>query len=134
MPIALISRYSRELIKANRDKLFVFGDNYMREGTGGQAKAARGEPNTAGIRTKFKPTYNERDFLKDEHYGSNVICILHDFTPIFKQLHVDGIVVWPKDGVGTGIAQLQTRAPETLKFIETILDSLKKLYGVTEIT
>ena len=48
---------SRAYVRANRDKLFLFGDNLERRGFGGQAAAMRGEPNAVGIPTKKKPSY-----------------------------------------------------------------------------
>lgn len=43
---------SRAYVRANRDKLFLFGDNLERRGFGGQAAAMRAEPNAVGIPTK----------------------------------------------------------------------------------
>jgi hypothetical protein len=56
MPLIIQKQwYTKEEIQCNPDKIYVFGDNEVRKGNGGQAKACRGEPNTIGIRTKALP-------------------------------------------------------------------------------
>jgi hypothetical protein len=126
----MMKRYSRDDLRANQDKLFIFGDNNARRGLGGQAKEARGEPNAVGIRTKREPTYNETDFLADAEYPLNVTAILDDFQPVFTALRQGKTVVWPEDGIGTGIAGLPARAPHTLHFIHSVINALKEVYGV----
>lgn len=49
--IFIIKRYTLNLVKGNRDVYFVFGDNLIGEGKGGQA-IIREEPNTIGVPTK----------------------------------------------------------------------------------
>ena len=131
MPVAVVHWYNRADFRAHPERLFVFGDNFARQGHGGQAREARGEPNAVGIRTKKAPTYREDDFLTDAEYALNVTAILEDFQPILLALREGRTVVWPADGIGTGIAQLQGRAPETLRFINTVIDSLMRVYGTT---
>ena len=46
---------TREYVRANPDKIFLFGDNLEQRGLGGQAAAMRGEPNAVGIPTKKRP-------------------------------------------------------------------------------
>src|SRR3972149_600556 len=55
MPIIFQKHYTRDGIKKNRNCWYVFGDNMMRYGYGGQAKEARGEFNAIGIPTKWSP-------------------------------------------------------------------------------
>ena len=132
MPIEIMHRYSRQDLRGNPEKLFVFGDNNARTGLGGQAREARGEPNAVGVRTKKAPTYEEQDFLTDAEYAQNVRAIFEDFQPVLKALQQGKTVAWPKDGIGTGIAKLPARAPLTLRFITTLIDSLQAVYGVKE--
>jgi hypothetical protein len=131
MPVETMHRYARQDLRASPDKLFVFGDNAARAGFGGQAREARGEPNAVGVRTKKAPTYEEPDFFTDAEYALNVNMIAEDFAPALAALQQGKTVVWPSDGIGTGIAQLPARAPLTLLFITTLIDSLKRVYGVT---
>lgn len=129
MPILTVKRYAREEIRANPDYLYIFGDNYERMGMGGQAKEARGEPNVVGVRTKRKATYGEDAFLTDNTYAYNCSAIINDFGHVLEYLKNGGTVVWPADGIGTGLANLKQNAPKTLEFIESIISNLKSLYG-----
>ena len=129
MPIMTMKHYTRELIKEHPDWYFIFGDNWAQKGLGGQAAAAQGEPNSIGVPTKKAPTYMPEDFLSDETYTSNIVHMIGPYLKI-RDILVEGkTVVWPADGIGTGIADLPNRAPETLKFINCVIESLKKIYG-----
>lgn len=130
MPVQLMRRYYRADLRANPEKLFVFGDNDARVGRGGQAREARDEPNAVGIRTKKAPTYNQGDFLTDFEYTRNVTHIFEDFRPVFAALEAGKVVVWPADGIGTGIARLPELAPRTLSFIAELVQSLIVIYGM----
>lgn len=133
MPIEIMSRYSRQDIESNLDKLFIFGDNYERVGNGGQAGAARGNSNAIGIRTKKAASYREEDFLTDAEFVFNIQGIMEDFAPVLEALLHQKTVVWPADGVGTGLAKLPKTAPATLKFINTLMACLQHVYGVIKI-
>lgn len=130
MPIEIMKLYTREYIKSNPQKIFVFGDNNMRIGFGGQAAEARGELNAIGIRTKKAPTYNKVDFLTDKEFPENAKFIFEDFNNVIRKLEEGKTVVWPADGVGTGIAALPQKAPRTLSFIIMMINFLQKTYGV----
>ena len=106
---------SREDVKNNPETLYVFGDNDVRKGFGGQAKAMRGEKNSVGIRTKKAPSNKESAFYKDEELAENIRKIDEDFAPLFE---TDKSVVIPEDGLGTGLSQMQKYAPKTLAHIE----------------
>ena len=56
---------TREIVQANPDKIFLFGDNLLRVGLGGQAGATRGEPNAVGIPTKKTPAGDEAASFTD---------------------------------------------------------------------
>lgn len=47
--------YTPELLRANREKIYVFGDNMKRYGKRGQA-VIRDEPNAFGVATKRHPS------------------------------------------------------------------------------
>lgn len=130
MPVEVVHRYHRSDLRANPEKLFIFGDNRARVGHGGQAREARGEPNAVGVRTKKAPTYEPQDFLTDAEYAANVAHIIEDFAPALEALQQGRTVVWPADGIGTGIARLPELAPLTLLFVNTLIESLKQVYGV----
>lgn len=112
MPSIIIDRYTRDDIKTNKDKLYVFGDNFLRKGYGGQAAAARGEPNAVGIVTKRQPSNEIGSFLTDQDYSKWVIENESAWIRIEEALKNNKTVVWPKDGLGTGLANLKKSAPK----------------------
>ncbi len=105
--VILVKRYTRAMIQRNPDVLFVFGDNLARRGFGGQAAEARGEPNSVGIVTKMSPSR----YLSDDNWLDVRDPIVEAFNRLRNHLVNGGTVVWPQDGVGTGLAELPTRAP-----------------------
>lgn len=107
--VILVDRYSRSLIRQQSERLFVFGDNLMRVGYGGQAAEARGELNVVGIPTKISPNTYFND--SEEHFIEAKKQIVQAFVILAQHLQNNKDVVWPKDGVGTGLAQLPRRAP-----------------------
>jgi len=63
--VVRMKRISREFVRANRDRIFLFGDNLFGQGFGGQAAAMRGEPNCVGIPTKKFPSSRHGAFFTD---------------------------------------------------------------------
>ena len=112
---------TRESVRAEPETLFVFGDNDQRKGNGGQAKAMRGEPNAVGIRTKAAPHTDESAYWSDDTYEDNIKKIDEDFKRIESH---KGTVVIPSAGLGTGLSELQTRAPKTLAYLESKIAAL----------
>lgn len=121
----------REDLQANPNVIYLFGDNLLRAGLGGQAAEMRGEPNAVGICTKLSPS----KFMSDLEFEKNKEIIDLDFKTLrqkISQLHsfwdfVKGrtVVVIPYDGLGTGLAELPTRAPKTYKYLCEKLEQLK---------
>ena len=112
-------------LQTNPDTLYLFGDNEERRGKGGQAIQMRDEPNAVGVRTKRRPQLNEGDFWTDETYTANCRMIEEDLARVRQHLAEGGTIVIPEDGLGTGLAQLAERAPQTLAFLQAALDELK---------
>lgn len=116
---------TREYVRENRDKLFLFGDNLERRGFGGQAAAMRGEPNAVGIPTKKSPSYRDDAFFSDEEFEQNKASMDAAFAEIMNAV-TDSIrvIVIPSDGLGTGRAQLERRAPRTFAYLQKRLTEL----------
>lgn len=97
-----------------------------RTGYGGQAAEARGEPNTIGIPTKWAPTRNEADYFDDLNPQNHKAyeAILVAINLIQYHLSKGDTVVFPADGIGTGLAELPTRAPLMYSYIKSKLDLL----------
>ena len=121
---------SRSYIRANPDKLFLFGDNLERRGYGGQAAAMRGEPNAIGIPTKKSPSFAEGAFFTDDEFTLNKAAIDASFSKILKAIEgTYTIVVIPADGLGTGRAQLDKRARRTFVYLQQRLADLETFLG-----
>lgn len=117
---------TRECVRANRDKVFLFGDNPGRRGFGGQAKAMRGEPNAIGVPTKKRPSMDSDAFFVDAEFEKNKTAIDRVFRSILR--HPAGtIIVIPSAGLRTGLAEMQTRAPVTLVYLNLKLRELENL-------
>lgn len=118
--VIIIDRYTRALILSNPTVLFAFGDNLARVGYGGQAAEARGCLNAVGIPTKASPT----EYLFDADFENNLdrikIPILEAFVRLRSHLTAGGTMVWPKDGVGTGLARLHITGPRIFAAIEGV--------------
>jgi hypothetical protein len=102
------------IIQANKDTLFVFGDNNQRIGYGGQAAVARGEPNTFGLATKWGPGTEAEDYFGDNYASEQVmkrdIMMLAFRAKNYKKIHII-------NGIGEGRAQLPTRAPKLFAYM-----------------
>ena len=105
---------TRKMLQTEPDVLFVFGDNFLERGLGGQARAMRGEPNAVGIPTKRKPTMKEDAFLTD---ADSFEWARRSDKALRRLFLHKGLIVWPTNGIGTGLAQLEKRAPMISKAI-----------------
>ncbi len=116
-----VERYTDADVKANPDKLYIFGDNTKRIGTGGQAQI-RNNPNAMGIATKLKPSNEPDAFMSDDQFEENKQIIDSDITKIVSKAESTGkTLVFPADGFGTGLAQLPTKAPKTYDYLRRAL-------------
>lgn len=115
----------RDDLKNNPDVFFLFGDNTVRKGLGGQAGAMRGEPNAIGIATKLTPTSGSNAFFSDQELEHNCRIIANDFRKAFQKRDEGHMIVVPADGLGTGLSELPERAPKTNEFLERLLHTLK---------
>jgi hypothetical protein len=117
--IKKIKRYSVDLCRQNLDHLFIFGSNLIKRGHGGQAIISD-ESNSYGIPTKKHPSMRENAFFNDGEYEKNIKIIKEsiDNIPLIYEY-----IVFPEDGLGTGLAQLPLRAPRTYRFLVSYLNS-----------
>lgn len=128
MPIIYQKWISRADLKANRQILYLFGDNDRRIGLGGQAKEMRGEPNAVGVRTKHDPGGCDPSFYSDKNLAENVEKINQDLEPVREHLKSDGLVVIPLDGLGTGLSAMPSMCPLTFAALEEQLEELNHQY------
>lgn len=115
--------FTRRKVQNNLETFYVFGDNVMRTGYGGQAKACRGEINAIGIRTKYAPHNGDNAF-----FGQNIEqekqMITNDLALVEAALNSGRKVVFPLYGIGTGRADLENRAPEVAQHLKEGLAKL----------
>lgn len=124
--LVFVKRITRDMVRAEPEARFVFGDNVRRCGNAGQAKAMRGEPNAIGVATKFLPTMAEISFFKD-----NAECKRHalrGLDEVSTALQRGRTVYFPADGIGTGLSELPTRAPKLHAYITDYVSDLAKRF------
>ena len=128
--------FSVEDCLANPNKLYIFGDNLLGVGKGGQA-IIRDCPNTFGVPTKKLPSMGNKDFFSDK--GTEEEEIRHCLNTLYRYW-VTGvfystnytrsklpILVFPNNGLGTGLSQMPTRSPKLYKLMN---DLIYKYFGV----
>jgi hypothetical protein len=109
--------------------LYVFGDNVLRKGLGGQAGEMRGEPNAVGVATKYLPSMERDAFFTEESAAIDAQkrILDTDMKPLFSHLKDGGIVIFPADGIGTGLSRLPELAPTTYAYLEEKLSAMVKI-------
>ena len=117
---------------SNPKVLFLFGDNFIKKGTKGQA-VIRYAPNSAGIPTKKFPSMNSESFLNDSEFEENKRKIEEAFRIIEIRVGKELIteannsnstkcyssfegIMFPENGFGTGLAMLKAKAPLTAQW------------------
>lgn len=120
---------TRAMVKAEPNTLFVFGDNLARRGFGGQAREMRGEPNAVGIPTKYRPSMDEDAFFIDTEECRREFskATYTNYLRLTSHGYYGGHIVWPKDGIGTRLAELEKRAPKIYKMIKELEELLGRL-------
>ena len=129
MPIIRQSHIDRKDLQANPEVYYIFGDNDKRKGLGGLAKQCRGEPNAIGIRTKKWPGWGADDYYTDNEFEENTIKISEDFEPVWDRLREGKAVVIPLDGIGSGLANMPGRCPETYQFLKEMIEALMEVHS-----
>lgn len=126
--VSTMKRFTPSILRAqgNKDKVFIFGDNLTGKGKAGQA-IIRDEPNAFGIPTKKAPSTNDNAYFTDNEYEQNIKAIDEAINKIPRNKEI----VIPEDGLGTGLAQLETRAPKTFEYLNKQIAKLNQI-GVTK--
>ena len=123
----IVGKVTPVLCGANPDKIYVFGDNLIRKGKAGQA-CIRDCSNAFGIPTKRLPSMQEGSFFSDQE--DEVEAVIHSLRVLYK-ISKSADIVWPRDGLGTGLAQLPQRGPKTFdKMQEIIKDYFGNPYNI----
>lgn len=130
MPLIFQKRIYREDLKANPNITYVFGDNELRVGLGGQAGEMRGEPNAFGIPTKHNPGIFPSDYWSDADYNAHTVTLAQHFAELEAELSIRKTIVWPLDGIGTGLSDMPNRCPKIFLYLNNKLSDLKDRYSV----
>jgi hypothetical protein len=112
----------------NPKALFVFGDNDIQKGCGGQA-IIRYCANTHGIPTKKYPSYALSAYYTDRELEKNKKRIIESIEDLIIKFDAENydVIYFPEDGLGTGLSKLDSKAPKTLKFLNEII---LELFGI----
>ena len=115
------THYTPDYLRQHPDIIFVFGDNLSRAGNGGQA-IIRNEPNALGLVSKRTPDHSSTAYMTGtptdyDAVNADLSCI--------EELAISGKqLVFPAAGIGTGLARLQTTAPDLLAYIDSEISKL----------
>lgn len=122
--------FSVEKCINNPNKLYIFGDNLQRYGMAGQAIIRRCK-NATGLATKISPSMEEEAFFNDKDYKIFINIIDKEIAKIKRVFNNDlrevDTIVFPVDGLGTGLSKLPTVAPQVFKYLCYVLD---KEFGI----
>lgn len=109
----------------NQNFIFIFGDNDIGKGKRGQAMI-RDSKNAFGVPTKKIPAWSPNAYYTDAELEENKNKIMGAIEKIKDELKTnkyEGIML-PKDGLGTGLADLPNKAPLTFAYLNQQLDEL----------
>lgn len=128
--------YTPALCQIHPDKTFVYGDNLLGFGKGGQA-IIRDEPNAFGVPTKRKPAMDPGSFF-EEGSESDLDAVLKKIGDLWAKLKLKETVVIPVNAegrvsLGLERAELPQRAPSIYKAIETHVQEMCDAYGVRDV-
>ena len=119
-----------EEIQSKRKEFFCFGDNVQRWGMGGMARICRGEPNIIGIVTKWAPDRAPNSYFDDATILAQVSLIEEDLIRV-ALLSIQEAVHYPI-GIGSGLAEMPTRAPLTWAYLQTRINQIKEFSDIIE--
>jgi len=117
--VECVKRYTVEEVMKNPNKIYVFGDNLLGYGKGGQA-IIRECPNVFGIPTKRKPSMENDAFFSDTQEEFNIV--FYSLLELKDLIHKGYHIVFPCDGVGTGLAKLKEHAPRIHRQIQIFME------------
>ncbi len=107
------------ICRANPTTIFVFGDNLKGYGKGGQA-IIRDEPNSFGIPTKREPSWAPTAFFRDRPNESKAVNIA--IRKLVDLKNQGNPIVFPTDGIGTGMAKMKQKSPKLFEHMNNLLD------------
>jgi hypothetical protein len=126
MPLETFPKfYTRGLVRRHPECFFVFGDNVERRGTKGQA-VIRGLPNAIGIATKWGPYRDTDAYFYDDQWERIQTILERDLNAVEHLLQSGRTVYLPTQMIGSGLAELPSRAPKVFEYLD---NNLKRMYN-----
>ncbi|WOF81348.1 hypothetical protein P5704_025990 (plasmid) [Pseudomonas sp. FeN3W] len=119
MKIEVAKQFSIEIARLNPDKIFVFGDDLVHQGTGGSA-CIRHEPNAFGIPIRRYPHLRNDAFFADRPDEDSMM------TEALRALFLLGkhhVLVFPEDGICPASAKMKQKSPRLYAKLIHILSS-----------
>jgi hypothetical protein len=91
----------------------------------------RGETNAIGLPTKRQPDMRPDAFFQDTDLElfRVIETVWPDVVRLIHHVAAGRTVVWPRAGIGSGLAQLAKRAPRIHGFYNTVLERLQSEAG-----
>jgi len=124
--IKFYKEYTIDLARKEPKRIFIFGDNLARRGKKGQA-IIRSEPNSLGVPTKRYPCMKSKKcFFSDTI--EETLAVKHALDEIDRLIKAGKKIALPKDGIGTGLAELKKRSPVIYKYITLFFKRLDSRY------
>jgi hypothetical protein len=115
-----IEWFSNAQCDENPKYLYVFGDNLISSGCGGQA-IIRYKSNSFGIPTKRLPSMKANAFFSDQQDEINaVLDKLDELYTILLSNKYD-FIIFPADGLGTGLAKMKQFSPIIFNLMNTYI-------------
>lgn len=129
--------YSPALCRALPDFLFIFGDNLLGFGKGGQA-IIRGQPNAFGIPTKRKPAMTPGSFFA-EGSESDLDSVLQRIGSLWDKLDNGKHIIIPvtpagEPSLGLERARLREKAPSIYNVIATHVGEMCHAFDHVSVT
>lgn len=116
--ISFEKRFNMKLCNENPNSIYVFGDNLLKKGKGGQA-VIRDCENAFGIPTKRLPSMNSESFFSDK--DEELEAVKSSLRDLYKLLLSGKHIVFPIDGLGTGLADMQNKSPKVFNAMNDII-------------
>ena len=110
----------------NPTKYYIFGDNEIHQGCGGQA-IIRYCKNAFGIPTKKLPSMEPEAFFSDKPQEIRKVSMRLATLINFYESEDKPTLVFPLDGIGTGRAELKEHSP---KIYEIIKECFENYFGL----
>lgn len=119
MKVRFVERFTLALVKQHPDEIFVFGDNMAKWGKRIGQAIIRPMPNAFGVPTKREPKRDDEAYFSDRDDEFEAI---HKALGDLYRLGRTHTLVFPLGGLGTGLAEMQTRSPKAWKYMNAILE------------